>query len=301
MYHKRSKRQRSIGLSHNVIFVKLLLTLLLLLSKICLVSPWSSGLSASSSSSTTTRREMLETFITSMMTMTTTTTTAVRVTYSTSSSSLLWLLVSPPVASAACLPGDLRKECIGVYKVPILMEDDDNNPNRLSSNYFSSKEALKRVAPDLQYVPPISSPKSLSSAMDILKTQQQLAANDIKDIVLAGRLEEAGIQILSLIPKVTTSGRYVFSTLQQVTSTSTSTTAPTVIDELKISMLEDQLNLVMGLFGECDVIIGQGLRGEMGVSAVAQLTILSSLRDATNALDDFLVLASKLLDETKTR
>jgi len=37
-----------------------------------------------------------------------------------------------------------------------------------------------------------------------------------------------------------------------------------------------------------DITIGQGLRGTMGVSAVAQLTILSELREATAALDDFL-------------
>ncbi|KAG7354713.1 hypothetical protein IV203_004069 [Nitzschia inconspicua] len=193
------------------------------------------------------------------------------------------LLYQPDHSCAACLQGDLRPECIGVYKVPM---DDAVLP------FIGSKEALKRFAPDLEYVPPISSPKSIPIALEILETQQ-LAANDIKDVVSAGRLEEAGIKILNLIPKVTSSGRYILSTLQS------RTTASSTIDELKISMLENQLNDMIALFGECDVVIGQGLRGQMGVSAVAQLTILSSLRDASSALDDFLVLATKLLEGSR--
>jgi hypothetical protein len=235
---------------------------LFLLSRTRHVVPWSM-------SAHTTRRKVLENTIAGM-------TTAVIHT------SMFWL-VSPRLVSAACLQGDLRPECIGVYKVPM---DDEVLP------YVGTPEALKRFAPDLEYVPPISSPASLSSAMEILKTQQ-LAANDIKDVVSAGRLEEAGIKLLNLIPRVTSSGRYVLSTFQARTMSNNA------IDELKVGMLENQLNLLMGLFGDCDVVIGQGLRGEMGVSAVAQLTILSSLNDASNALDDFLVLASKLLDAAR--
>lgn len=189
------------------------------------------------------------------------------------------LLFPTEFSFAACLQGDLRPECIGVYKVPM---DDNVLP------YVGTKEALKKFAPDLEYVPPIAPPKSISTAMEILETQQ-LAAQDIKEVVSAGRLEEAGIKVLNLIPKVTSSGRYILANVQARIS------ASSTVDELKISMLENQLNAVIGLFGDCDVVIGQGLRGEMGVSAVAQLTILSSLRDASSALDDFLVTAKKLL------
>ncbi|KAL3922469.1 MAG: hypothetical protein SGILL_002188 [Bacillariaceae sp.] len=198
------------------------------------------------------------------------------------------LVLPPQTANAACLQGDLRPECIGVYKVPL---DDNVLP------YVGTKEALKKYAPDLEYVPPIASPTSVKTAMEILETQQ-LAAQDIKEVVSAGRLEEAGIKVLNLIPKVTSSGRYLLSVLQQAETTTTTASSSTV-DELKINMLENQLNIMVGLFGQCDVEIGQGLRGEMGVSAVAQLGILSSLRDASCALDDFLAVASKLLAEKK--
>jgi hypothetical protein len=172
-----------------------------------------------------------------------------------------------------------------VYKVPL---DDSVLP------YVGTKEALKKYAPDLEYVPPIAAPKSLSTALEILETQQ-LAAQDIKQVVMAGRLEEAGIKILNLIPKITSAGQYILQVLIARTRDSS------MVDVLKINMLESQLNNMVALFGECDVEIGQGLRGEMGVSAVAQLTILSTIRDASSALDDFLVTATKLLDDESAK
>ena len=192
------------------------------------------------------------------------------------------------VANAACLQGDLRPECIGVYKVPL---DDNVLP------YVGTKEALKKFAPDLEFVAPIQQPKSPEIALEILQTQR-LAADDIKAVVSAGRIEEAGIKTLNLIPKVTSSGRYLLSVLEsRMGENQGGGTA--VVEDLKITMLQNQLNMVVGLWGDCDVVIGQGLRGEMGVSAVAQITILNSLREASSALDDFLVTVSTLLENTK--
>lgn len=64
-------------------------------------------------------------------------------------------------------------------------------------------------------------------------------------------------------------------------------------------MLEDQLNAITG--GECNVVIGQGIRGDVGVTAVEQIYILSSLRDATNALDDVLSTAMTLSGKSSSR
>jgi predicted membrane chloride channel (bestrophin family) len=93
----------------------------------------------------------------------------------------------------------------------------------------------------------------VSTALQILETQQ-LAAQDIKQVVLAGRLEEAGIKILNHMPKITSAGWCILQEL--IARTSSSST----VDELKISMLERQLNKMVALFGECDVEIGQGYR-----------------------------------------
>lgn len=200
--------------------------------------------------------------------------------------SIFYLFGHQQAANAACLQGDLSKECIGVYKVPI---DDAILP------YVGTPEKLKQFAPDLNYVPPIKTPDSVSAATQILESQR-LAANDIQQVVSEGRLEEAGIKVLNLLPKLTTSGKVIVDSMERdLIGTSPSTT--TTIDELKFTRLKDQLNMAMGLWGQCDVEIGQGLRGEMGSVTVAQIQLLSSLRDATAALDDFMASVASLSKE----
>jgi hypothetical protein len=187
-------------------------------------------------------------------------------------------------AEAACLPGDLSVECIGVYKVPM---DENILP------YVGTPEALKKFAPDLKYVPPIRPPSSFSAALEMLETQR-IAADDIQQVVLAGRLEEAGIKVLNFMPKVTSSGKLIVDIIEQGLDPNKSP-----MDEIKLTRIQDQLNMVIALWGECDVTIGQGLRGQMGVSAVAQLQILSSLREATAALDDFMASINTLFKDKK--
>jgi hypothetical protein len=176
------------------------------------------------------------------------------------------------VARAACLPGDLSPECIGVYKVPI----DDN-----IKGMVSTPEQLKKYAPDLNYVPPIAYPKTFAEALKILQTQQ-IAAEDIRDIVAAGRLEEAGIKVLNLIPKLTVSGRVLIE--EAPVDMTASETIRNILREQQKNLLET----AEVAWKNTDIVIGQGLRGRLGVTAVAQLQILSELREATAALDDFL-------------
>ncbi len=201
-------------------------------------------------------------------------------------------------ANAACLQGDLRPVCIGIYKVPM---DEAILP------YVGTPEDLQKFAPDLTYVPPIEYPKSFEAAMAILQAQR-IKADEIKQNVLAGRLEDAGIAVLGLIPQVTASSRRVFADLQAKIRTkglskssslvrknpSDEDDSETTIEELAIELAENQMNCLTGYWGDCDITIGQGIRGELGKVTVAQLTILDSLRDATCALDDYLVTATML-------
>jgi hypothetical protein len=53
------------------------------------------------------------------------------------------LTMNPTESIAACLPGDIRSECIGVYKMPL----DD-----AALQYVETPEQLKKFAPDLQWV-----------------------------------------------------------------------------------------------------------------------------------------------------
>ena len=208
-----------------------------------------------------------------------------------------------PAANAACLQGDLRPVCIGIYKVPM---DEAILP------YVGTPEDLHKFAPDLTYVPPIEYPKSFEAAMAILQAQRTVA-DEIKQNVLAGNLEAAGVAVLGLIPQVTASSRRVFRDLQAkirnqgLSSSPASLKVPkpdpndgddeeenTTIEELAIELAENQMNCLTGYWGDCDITIGQGIRGELGKVTVAQLCILDSLRDATGALDDYLVTAKTL-------
>lgn len=189
---------------------------------------------------------------------------------------------------AACLAGDLNTDCIGVYKIPI---DDRVLP------YVSTPQALEKFAPDIRYVPPIASPNSVAQAWEILETQR-LAAEDIQQVVQAGKLEEAGIKVLNLVPKMTSSGRVVLEdSLERIAIAQPSS----VVGEMTMNRLQTQWDMVVGLWGEADVMIGQGLRGEMGVSAAAQIQILRQLKDATAALDDFIASAASASGRTTNK
>ena len=180
-------------------------------------------------------------------------------------------------SNAACLPGDLSPECIGVYKVPI----DDH-----IKDMVSTKEALKKYAPDLNFVPPVQTPKSSKAALETLLAQRE-AADGISSFVAAGRLEEAGIKVLYLIPRLTVSGRLL------IESAIVDPSASATVQELRRQQLINLFEIAEVAWKNVDIMIGQGLRGDLGVSAVAQIHILSELREATASFDDFLLAIEK--------
>ena len=53
------------------------------------------------------------------------------------------LTIDPIRTNAACLPGDVRSDCIGIYKLPL----DD-----AVLGYVETPEQLKKYAPDLNWV-----------------------------------------------------------------------------------------------------------------------------------------------------
>jgi len=190
------------------------------------------------------------------------------------------LVSTPSDAGAACLQGDLRPVCIGYYKVPI---DENITP-----------EELQKFAPDLKYVPPIEYPKSFQSAMSVLKTQRA-DVSKIQQHVMNGNLEEAGILVLALLPQVTSSCQRIMTDLDaMIRNKGDGTSSEVTARAMAIDRAEDQMSYVTGCWGECDVTIGQGMRGELGGFTVAQLAILSSIRDASGALDDFMATASTM-------
>jgi hypothetical protein len=196
-------------------------------------------------------------------------------------------VVSPNRANAACLQGDLRAICIGIYKIP----DEEVYP------FFSTPEEFQTLWPDLTYVPRIEKPKSLESAMALLEAQRAIAVGEITQQVFRGDLEEAGISVLGLIPLIANGCNRVLQDLAEtkirvsggMVKGGDSDSLPPIFQNL-----ENQVIDVNWYWNDCDLIIGQGLRGELGASAVTQIRVLTSLKDAIQALEEFLATAKTL-------
>ena len=99
------------------------------------------------------------------------------------------------------------------------------------------------------------------------------------------------MKLLNLIPRLSTAGRLVIETAMSLSMTLQD---PLAIRQMKELLLENALSDVLVGFSECDIMIGQGLRGEMGAITVAQVYILNELQTTSQAYDNFLVVAQKL-------
>lgn len=184
-------------------------------------------------------------------------------------------------AKAACLPGDIREDCIGVYKLPM----DD-----AAKSYVETPEKLQKYAPDLKWVEPIQYPSSYQNAINLLKEQRQ-TFDVVQENVAKGDIKQAGLILLDIVPKVTAAGRYIVQSYSSAANNERnkdfdSEEAKTL--DMKAYRIEYALNECLGYLGESDVLIGQALRGELGVSAPAQLAILDQFRDARKEFDELL-------------
>mmetsp|Transcript_19323 Transcript_19323/g.29775 ORF Transcript_19323/g.29775 Transcript_19323/m.29775 type:complete len:285 (-) Transcript_19323:61-915(-) len=189
--------------------------------------------------------------------------------------------LNPNKADAACLPGDIREDCIGIYKLPM----DD-----AAAKYVETPEMLKMYAPDLKWVEPIQYPATYQDAINQLKEQRQ-NFDVAQENIAKGDIRQAGLILLDVVPKVTAAGRYIVRSYSiaannERNKASDSDEAKTL--DMKSYRIEYALNECLGYLGETDVLIGQGLRGELGVSAPAQLAILDQFRDTRKEFDDLL-------------
>ena len=110
--------------------------------------------------------------------------------------SMMLLMTNAKSANAACLSGDIRSECIGIYKLPI---------DAPESGYMDTPERLKAYAPDINWVPPIEYPKNYADAYTLLKDQRQ-QLDVAQDLVARGDIEKSGLILLDVIPKVSSAG-----------------------------------------------------------------------------------------------
>jgi len=209
-------------------------------------------------------------------------------------SSMLLITTNSPV-HAACLPGDLSANCIGVYKTPIDAPESD---------FMDSPEKLKLYAPDLNWVEPVKYPKTYEDAISQLnQLRQQLEV--AQDLVAKGDMEASGISLLDIIPKTNAAGITIVQTINKALINernkamkskkrkdgeyveNPSTNKGTIL-EIEASRVQTALNELLGYLGEIDVLLGQGLRGDLGAPAPAQIQILENFAECKREFDNFL-------------
>lgn len=202
------------------------------------------------------------------------------------------------LSNAACLSGDTSVDCIGTYKVPI----DD-----AVLEYLESPEKLRTFAPDLRWVEPITGPKTYEEAIaEIQGASEYLARTN--DLVLKGDLESAGKELLYIMPRITVSGGFIVNVLLGETISSTndndnnnarrrtsndgsvkiskSVNLPLQYAKEKGEGVQLALSQLLVALGQCDVLVGQGLRGDLGAPVVAQIQIREDLVECTKYLNE---------------
>jgi len=215
--------------------------------------------------------------------------------------------VSRP-AHAACLSGDIRAECIGVYKLPV---------DAGESQYVDSPETLALYAPDLKWIPPVEYPSGYAAALRQLRDQRR-ALDSARELAAKGELEGTGLIFLDVIPKTTASGITLLKSfsdaankernaaMKKTTAPSggigigigvanPSTTKATTALEMRAYRVENALTDLAACLGEADILIGQGMRGALGVSAPAQIEVLAQIADCRREFDALLELVPETL------
>ena len=218
-----------------------------------------------------------------------------RLFFQTFLASMILIPMNTKSARAACLSGDIRTECIGFYKLPI----DSHSP------FTDTPETLELYAPDLQWVPPVEYPPNYFDAVKQLKEQRE-QLDTAQGLIAKGDMEKTGLVFLDIIPKVNAAGIVIMKSYGNASNEernaamkkasrsdfdnddNPSSTTKAITIEMKAYQIEDSLNELYGLLGQTDILIGQGLRGELGVSAPAQIEILAQIAECRREFDNLL-------------
>lgn len=177
--------------------------------------------------------------------------------------------VSP--AYAACLMGDTSEDCIGMYKMPL---DDEVLP------FVDTAEKLTKFAPGIRWVPPVEYPKTyLDARTEMLSLRDSVSS--LSDVVLKGQLVEAGSLLLGIIPRVTVTGRVMIQVLEDTKGKKEDLS-------LRAMRLASAHTELLGILGQCDIIFGQALSGQLGSTTFAQIQILAELREANTVFDELI-------------
>ena len=136
---------------------------------------------------------------------------------------------------------------------------------------------MAKYAPDLKWVPPVEYPKDYQVARKELSELQTKVSN-LRDMVLHGELTSAGTSILAMVPRITVAGRVAVDSMKNQKEDMS----------MKAYRAEVAHYELLGALGSCDVLIGQGMRGEMGSVTMTQIQVLKDLDYADERFHEFM-------------
>uniref|UniRef100_A0A7S2E869 Uncharacterized protein n=1 Tax=Ditylum brightwellii TaxID=49249 RepID=A0A7S2E869_9STRA len=160
--------------------------------------------------------------------------------------------------------------------------------------YIESPETLARFAPDINWVPIVTPPGTYKEAVvELGELQRDCFASSggggeekmsVKELVLKGQLEQAGIELLRITPRITVVGRVIIANLYKQQSNSSSSSSN---NNMKAYRAEVQYDELLGRLGEVDVLLGQAIRGQLGVVTMGQIQVLQELKEAQEFMEEF--------------
>mmetsp|Transcript_36662 Transcript_36662/g.76935 ORF Transcript_36662/g.76935 Transcript_36662/m.76935 type:complete len:228 (-) Transcript_36662:282-965(-) len=174
-------------------------------------------------------------------------------------------------ADATCLTGDEAPDCIGVYKESIPQSSKEDDDGHRSSTIEQSYGVFRPERPSVI----LRNPQSLDEAVGMLQ-DQRIAMDEIEKSISSGDMEGAGVAVLRVLPRLNLAGRYIAVAMQRLVP--------------QIQQMSDELN---DLALTVDNHIGKALRGNLGSTTIAQLTLLSDVQVLRVSLNRFIETATR--------
>ena len=100
---------------------------------------------------------------------------------------------------------------------------------------------------------------------------QCLAMDEIERLISSGDMENAGVAVLRVLPRLTLAGRYIVAAMQST-----------------VPQIQQRSDEVSALALAVDNHIGKALRGNLGSTTIAQLTLLSDIKVVKVSLSNFI-------------
>jgi hypothetical protein len=111
---------------------------------------------------------------------------------------------------------------------------------------------------------------------------------EVSGHITKGELEAAGQKLLGIIPRATVCSRVILLALEQQSTSTTTTNNNNGSKGTANLRVEAFLTDFAPKLSQCDIMIGQGIRGEMGSITFAQIQVLESLKDSLNDYNEIL-------------